>query len=366
MRLEGPLILGAGPAGCAAAIVLAREGMRPLLIDRQIEAADALCGGFLSWRSGGQLQQLGISPEALGAHRVTALRLFGGQRQIDVPLPAPAWGLSRKAMDSALRQRALAAGADLAVDQVREVHGLIARGRREWRGSALFLATGKHDVRGLPRPRTSGDPALGLRLRLKPSASLALELAGTIELHLFAGGYAGIVVQEDGSANLCMAVRKSLLASAGGNPLALLQQLARQHPRFASRLEDGWMATPVDSVGNVPYGYIARQGRHGLFRLGDQAAVIPSLAGEGMGIAMASGVSAARHLLLGGAGAAVAFQREFARAARQPLALAAGARLLAESPLAQPLALAAMRVVPGLAELLMARTRIALPRLSCA
>lgn len=358
MRHEGPLILGAGPAGCAAAITLAREGSRPLLVDRQAQAGDALCGGFLSWRSAGQLQALGVSPEALGAHRVTVLRLFAGLRQVQVPLPAPAWGLSRRAMDNALRQRALSAGADLAVDHVREVHGLIAQGRRDWRGSALLLATGKYDVRGLPRPRTADDPALGLRLRLVPSALLSQGLAGHIELHLFAGGYAGIVIQEDGTANLCLAVKKSLLAGAGGNPRRLLDQLANRNPHFATRLEHGWQDQPIDSVGSVPYGFIAREARHGLFRLGDQAAVIPSLAGEGMGIALASGSLAARYWLEGGAGSAPSFQRALARAARPPLAVAATARALAESPLFQPLALAAVRLVPGLADLLMARTRI--------
>lgn len=359
MRIEGPLILGAGPAGCSAATTLAQAGARPLLLDRQEQPGDALCGGFLSWRSAGQLQALGLSPAALGAHRMERLALFAGKRIAHAPLPAPAWGLSRRAMDTALRQRALAAGAELALDHVREVAGLTAHGSRSWQADALFLATGKHDVRGLPRPRPSPDPALGLRLRLTPSTSLTRELAGTIELHLFAGGYAGIVLQEDGTANICLAVRKSLLARGGGTPRALLESLIRLHPHFAERLEGGWRDAPIDSVGSVPYGFIARQTSPGLFRLGDQAAVIPSLAGEGMGIALASGTLAARHWLAGGAAAALAYQRQLARAARQPLAVAATARTLAESPLAQPLALAAVRAVPGLADLLMARTRIA-------
>ncbi len=71
---------------------------------------------------------------------------------------------------------------------------------REWRRDGLFLATGKYDLRNLPRPRRAGDPALGLRLRLPASAAREALLAGSIELHLFAGGYAGVVLQEDGSA----------------------------------------------------------------------------------------------------------------------------------------------------------------------
>lgn len=365
MRIQGPLILGAGPAGCAAAIVLARGGAQPVLLDRSAEAGDALCGGFLSWRSAAQLAALGVDPQVLGAHRVTQLRLFAGKQQASAPLPAPAWGLSRRALDSALRVKALACGAELVIDHIREVRGTLARGTRDWHGRGLLLATGKHDVRGATRPRTAKDPALGLRLRLDVSAALARELAGTIELHLFDGGYAGLVVQDNGSANLCLAVKKSLLSSAGGATARLLENLARRHPHFAARLEPGWQAAPIESVGSVPYGFIARDTSPGLFRLGDQAAVIPSLAGEGMGIAMASGSLAADHWLAGGPEAAPTYQCALARAARPPLAVAATARALAESPLVQPFALAAVRAVPGLANLLLARTRIAVPGLSC-
>ncbi len=366
VQIRRPLILGAGPAGCAAAIVLARAGAQPLLLDRSAEPGDALCGGFLSWRSAEQLAALGVAPEALGAHQVTTLRVFAGLRFASADLPAPAWGLSRHGLDTALRHKALAAGAELALDTIREVRGLVAHGSRDWQGDALLLATGKHDVRGQPRPRTARDPALGLRLRVTPSPSLRRELAGMIELHLFDGGYAGIVLQENGTANLCLALKKSRLARAGGNPRALLENLARQHPHFAARLEPGWQSARIETIGSIPYGWIARTTAPGLFRLGDQAAVIPSLAGEGMGIAMASGALAAQHWLDGGAGAAPAFQRQLARAARPPLAVAATARAMAESPLLQPLVLAGLTHVPALAGLVMQATRIASSRLSCA
>lgn len=359
MRFQGPLILGAGPAGCAAAITLARAGQPVLLLDRDETVGDPLCGGFMSWRTAAQLHDLGIDLAALGAHEVSHLRLFAGNRSASANLPAPAFGLSRHALDSAMRRRAVTLGAAFEVDTIRRIEGLAAMGSaNEWQGDALFLASGKHDLRGAVRPRESADPALGLRLRLPATASLAELLSGSIELHLFTGGYAGIVLQEDGSANICLAVRKSLLTRAGGDRRRLLEHLASDHPAFGQRLADGWRAAQIDSIGSVPYGWIASASEPGLFRLGDQAAVIPSLAGEGMSIALASGIEAARFWQEGGASAAPEYQSHLARQAVSPIRAARLARQLAESRAGHVAAMTIMRHLPGLIGLLMDRTRI--------
>ena len=354
-----PLILGAGPAGCAAAIVLAGSGASPLLVDRDAEAGDALCGGFLSWRTADRLRELGVEPEALGARPVERLLLFGGGRPVEIARPRRGFGLSRRMLDGALRQRAVEAGAGLAVETVRQIEGLKVLGHaQEWRAESLFLATGKHDVRGAARPRPAKDPALGLRLRLMPSPALARRLADTIELHLFDGGYAGVVLHEDGSANICLAVRKSLLTEASGDPADLLTRLAAAHPHFALRLEPGWRERPFDSIGSVPYGWSAEDTEPGLFRLGDQAAVIPSLAGEGIDIALASGTAAAEAWLAGGADAAPAFQRRLHQQTKGPLQWAGAAWSLAESPVAASLGLSAARIAPGLVQRLIEATRL--------
>lgn len=358
MRRTAPLILGAGPAGCAAAIALA--GARPLLLDRDAEPCDQLCGGFLSWPTVDALREFGVDPGACGAHRVEHLVLHCGRREVAMRLPGRAYGLSRRALDGALRRRALALGAGLAIDTARGIERTTVVGRRQaWPAETLFLATGKHDVRELGRPRVAEDPALGLRLRLPPSAARAALIGGRIELHLFAGGYAGAVLQEDGSANLCLAVRKSRLAASGGDPRGLLADLAAGNPALAERMAEDWDAQPIETVGAVPYGWIARDTQPGVFRLGDQAAVIPSLAGEGIAIALASGALAAQHWLARGADGARAFQRELAARAARPVRTARLAWAIAEIPFAASLGLALAKRLPPLVGWLMQASRIA-------
>jgi len=344
--LELPII-GAGPAGCAAAIALARRDARPLLIDRDEQVGDPLCGGFLSWRTAQQLEFLGIDLAGLGAHRVTRLRLFDGQRTAELDLPYAAWGLSRHAMDTAMRAQAVAEGARLAFGTVREVRPNRVIGKqREWQADDIFVASGKHDIRGRSRPRGQKDTALGLRLRLPPTPERQRLLQQAIELHLFPGGYAGIVLQEGGSANICLALRKSALRGADSSPQTLFAQVADSNPAFAARLGDNWRDGRFDTIGAVPYGYIAKETEAGIWRLGDQAAVIPSLAGEGISIALASGIMAADYW--GDTSDSRSFQRDFARKARKPVRLASLAWHLAETRIGARAVIALANIAPSL------------------
>jgi flavin-dependent dehydrogenase len=197
-----------------------------------------------------------------------------------------------------------------------------------------------------------------LRVRLHPSADRTELLVGRIELHLFAGGYAGVVLQEDGSANVCMAVRKSLLARCGGKPTELLGQLAAAYPSFAKRFA-GEETADVETIGAVPYGWAASTTDPGVFRLGDQAVVIPSLVGEGISIALASGVLAARTWLTHGAAGAEQFQAKMTVATAAPLRAARLARILAESPLGARAGLALAARAPAVLYWLIEASRIA-------
>jgi menaquinone-9 beta-reductase len=199
---------------------------------------------------------------------------------------------------------------------------------------------------------------LGLRVRLSAHPTLIKLVGDSIELHLFDGGYAGLILQEDGSANLCMAVRKDSLSDGGGSPLALLQSLGRSSPALAERLAFMDSKPQIDAIAAVPYGWIGQDTVAGRFRVGDQAACIPSLSGEGNGLALASGMMAAQAWLEGGAAAAPSFQRRYAARAFRPVSAASFLWHWAENPRLAPLMLRATNAVPSLSRLAAALTRI--------
>jgi flavin-dependent dehydrogenase len=117
---------------------------------------------------------------------------------------------------------------------------------------------------------------------------------------LFKGGYGGLSLVEGDAATLCLVVRRGVLHKIGDWP-KLLASIQQQTPHLALRLSG---ASPLWerplAVSAIPYGYLGgRPNLPNLWRLGDQAACIPSFTGDGMSIALHSASLAAEMHLAG-------------------------------------------------------------------
>jgi menaquinone-9 beta-reductase len=312
------LIVGGGLAGGALATALAEAGRSVVLLERETGPHDKVCGEFLSREAILYLNTVGVDPLALGACRIHSVRLSAGVGVATVKLPFPALSLSRRALDDALLRRAVQAGADVRLGARVQSLDSGPDGWRAWlaagepvAGTAAFLATGKHDLRGWARPAGRQPDLIGFKMHLTLSPAQAAQLTGHVELTLFRGGYAGLEPVEGGLANLCLLVRRSRYAALGQQWDALLEAMCADSALLAARLDGARPSwdRPL-AISSIPYGYV-RQTADGLWRLGDQAAVIPSFAGDGMSIALHSARLAARYYL---DGASVgAYQRRMAR-----------------------------------------------------
>ncbi len=288
------LILGGGVAGCAASIALARKGRSVTLIEREPTPRHKVCGEFLSGEALEDLHALGIDVASLGAVPINYVRLAAARRAAEAPLPFPAASLTRKALDTALIAEAVSAGVHL--ERGRSVQVLERTTSSVWQATlddgtifeapTVFLATGKHDLRGHARPM---DPqrwiAFKMYFRLAPAQ--AAELARASELMLYPGGYGGIQPVQDGIANLCCVVQQKYLALAGNRWENFLAKMQQDCPHLAMRLAgaEPLLDKPI-AVTHIPYGFIRRTSEDGLYCIGDQAAVIPSFTGDGISIAL--------------------------------------------------------------------------------
>jgi flavin-dependent dehydrogenase len=313
------LIVGGGPAGSAAATILAGAGREVILFERSAAPTDKVCGDFLSAEAITALQGFGLDLAALSPVPIRRLRLLHDGRLVEIMLPFQAYGLTRRILDEALLRLAASAGVNVVRGRtVRSVRPACDRlmvridGMPEALADTVFLATGKHDLHDTPRPgRASGAIGLKMYFRLSPAQDLAL--GDAIELMLFAGGYAGLQRVAAERAVLCMTFVRDRLRAGSAKWPAVLRLLQAECPHLATRLTaaEPVLAKPL-AIAGTPYGFVYRpepMAPPGLFRLGDQACVIPSLTGDGVAIALHSARLAADICLGSGNAAALYHQR---------------------------------------------------------
>jgi len=288
-----------------AGLRLAAAGLEVTLLERERIAHHKVCGEFLSREAVVLLTQAGVNPLDLGAEEIRLVRLASRRHVAEAKLPFTALSLSRCVLDEALLARAAQQGCrverEASVERLEPGndgwHAYLRDGE-SWCAPAIFLASGKHDLRGHERnPGPHGD-LVGFKLHWRLTPRQTKELRGFIELYLFSGGYGGLSLVENGVANLCLVIRRSALRKIGGWP-ELLAAIQNEIPHIAQRLQGAtalW-ERPL-AVSSIPYGHLAGL-PSGLWCVGDQAAVIPSFTGDGMAIALHSANLAVQMYLTG-------------------------------------------------------------------
>jgi menaquinone-9 beta-reductase len=364
------VVIGGGLAGSAAAIRLAQNGRNVLLLEKEPTAHDKVCGEFISSDAQDYLRELGLDLAALDAERIAHIRLMRGQKIASTRLPFPALSLSRRVLDEAVLVRAQDQGAQVwrgaavtAIVKEPQCWRIEVAGRGVIRTATVFLATGKHDLREWRRAGGTQNDFIGFKCHFRLTPKQRVGLAEHVEMTLFDGGYAGLEPVEGGKANLCLVVTKRHFARYGKNWDGLLGAILKATPPLAERLTGAqpcW--TRPLSIFGIPYGFVYRvpsTALPGLYRLGDQMAVIPSFCGYGMSIALYTAFLAVEcHLRCDDADL---YHRQ-ARSDLLPLIRSASLlSKMAEYPLAQRGMLLACRIRPELIAMIARHSRISTP-----
>lgn len=314
------LVVGAGPAGSAAAMLLARGGFDVVMIDQHAFPRDKVCGDGLIPDAHRALRRLGVLDEVMTlAQPVTHAGLIS-PRGIRVDVPGSLAVLPRLQLDPIVCRAAVQAGARMHAP-VRfvaplEEAGVVTGARvadggveREIRCAWLVLASG-----AVPQALL----AAGMSLRQAPSG-VAMRgyvkndaMRGRIDKlevvwhRAVAPGYGWIFPCRDGVFNVGVGLVDSHLPGRGGhaakrefNLREVLDAFTRVYPAAHELVEGGQWLGPLKGAPLRTTLEGARFSRPGLLVTGEAAGSTYTFTGEGIGKALETGMLAAEVLVEG-------------------------------------------------------------------
>jgi geranylgeranyl reductase family protein len=302
-------IIGAGPAGSSAAIALAGKGYAVALLDKEQFPREKLCGDFLNPVNWPMLRELKVERAVLACphEKISTFHFtsFSGA-EAETPLPVGrdeavvGLGLRRLDLDYVLLERAKSLGVTVLEgckpkELERQPDGWILKADKsdvfgELGARMLIGADGRnswvaHHL-GLADPAAMQGRSVGFQFRLK----CASRARGKVEIHLFPGGYAGVVGVDGDTVTLGLAIEKHRLLD--GRPEEfLLRSILPQNPWLKKMLRG---ATVSEMRSTYPVYFPPRRAyTDGVLLVGDAARVNEPVTGEGIYFALKSGELAA-------------------------------------------------------------------------
>jgi geranylgeranyl reductase family protein len=365
------LVVGAGPAGSAAAAALAARGRDVLLVESRAHPRAKACAEYASPRIVEELRLLGLPEDAWMADALplAGMRVIRGADAVDIRYhdesgQRMAWGLERTRFDATLAAHAVARGARLlehtALAEVGWTGGVGGLGGRAVR-AILRTPEGRRGVRfrwliGADGARSRVSQAISVergvgiprRLGLVAHYEGVPDLVDHGEMHVGPGWYVGLAPLAGNRLNVGMAL------PLDGDRRPAEERFAAAIegiPAVAERLKGRARLTPI--IGASPIGHrVRRAAGRGWMLIGDAAGFIDPFTGEGIYRALRSARAAAEALgeLDDGAAARYLAARRGAFAAKDALTwLVQG--MLAAPPL-MGYALRRLASRPGAAETL--------------
>jgi flavin-dependent dehydrogenase len=376
------LIVGAGPAGAVAAVVLARAGVRVRIVDRATFPRGKLCGDTVNPGALARLKALGLAADLEARGLPVAGMLVTGERGVAIegryPDGVVGRAIVRRDLDWLLLRGAIGAGCQFEAGvnvrgavvtdtkAGRAVSGVTigANGSGETLAARVTIAAdGRHSTiafglglaRHPPRPRRWAIGAYyenftnGVRRVSDPPPDLRLTPGVLGEMHIRRGRYIGVAPLPGGLTNVCL-VRPSRPGDADlRDPAALLSRELMRDPLLRDRAAAARLAGPPVVLGPLAVDATGA-GLDGLLLAGDAAGFIDPMTGDGLRFAVRGGELAAaaamRALEHGWTGVhqqhAAARRAEFSQKWRFNRAL----RALVASPRAVDVAAFGARVAP--------------------
>ena len=299
------LVIGAGPAGAAAAIRGARGGAKVVVFDKAPYGRDKVCGDGLTPRAIAALNELNI--DFSDAHHIVGLRMIANStvRELDWPsggrFPNHGAVWPRRRLDASLIDAATEAGAEviweteaLPIIEGERVVGVTAGGI-EWKAPMTVIAAGAPGkvAKMLGTDRVEDEPfGLAIRAYVPSSRHDDQHLEACLTLKDEHGtpvpGYGWMFPAGDGTVNIGAGALSTMKGFKKLNLNKLLDS-------YRDMVQQSWgLGEYVERprAWRLP---MSAQRRHGTgwVAIGDAAGLINPMNGEGIDYGLESGILAA-------------------------------------------------------------------------
>jgi flavin-dependent dehydrogenase len=306
------VVVGAGPGGSAAALLLAQAGWKIALVEKNEFPRRKVCGEFISATSMAVLEACGIADEFLAAAGPPVIRvgLYAGDALLSSRREQH-WGraLGREHLDTLLRDAAVRAGVQLF--QPSEVTGIKRDGEisvctsedgREITARIVIAACGSWNARGIFAVPVQDDAPSDL-FAFKAHFTGGALPSGLMPLLAFPGGYGGMVMSDAGRLSLSCCIRRDALALArqrhGGKAAeAVLAHIRATTAGVDQALTHAALDGNFLSTGPIRPGIRSRHD-DGVFFVGNMAGEAHPVIAEGISMAMQGSALLTRLLIAG-------------------------------------------------------------------
>jgi flavin-dependent dehydrogenase len=306
------IVVGAGPAGSIAALVLARAGVKVRLLDRALFPRPKLCGDTLNPGSLSILDRLGVGAGVRGrSHSISGMLVTGpGGASVSCDYPDGLSGaaIMRSDLDAFLVDAAVSAGADFTPGVsirgvIEDAEGRVAgvrHGRTPQERSLLADVVVAADGRRSRLAAARGLSAIAAAPRRWAFGAYFTGVAGLTsrgEMHVRADGYTGVAALSGELANLCVVQEiGSARAAPPRTPAERLSEAVAADPLLRERFARAVRVSPIAALG--PLAVDARAaGCPGLLLAGDAAGFVDPMTGDGLRFALRGGELAAEAAL---------------------------------------------------------------------
>jgi geranylgeranyl reductase family protein len=309
------LVVGAGPAGVAAALTAHDRGLRTLVVDKATFPRDKTCGDGLTAQALRLLEGLGVDTPAVTGTVAVRQTVLVSPSGLEVELPLPGSGVysavvPRRELDDALVRTARARGIEVRtgvpLSQLAQTDdGLRALVGAEEIDAAHVVAADGHwsAVRRVREPESPTDLGTWHAVRQYFSGVEDARQWVLFEEDLLPG-YAWVFPLADGRANVGFGVLRR--PGVSGKDLKALWPDVLQRPAMLRALGPRAVAQDVHRAWPIPTTYDPRRlSDDRVLYVGDAASVVDPMTGEGIAQALETGILAADAIARGGDAAQV-------------------------------------------------------------